>query len=305
MTSKVLANTSCLRRRSLELFTLALACAVAFWPRLTHASDLEEQLKAKYQNQVLTLRHFYEGSTLHFDSGGHLVGEAAIGSWTVDGQIDVTEVHLDGQTIQLKGKRRRLVADPPSGQMKDVLATTASDAPGQWFRPFSGKRRREFEKKAQIEVDLDLTSIPKDEPVVTSAVNAVFLPLGGDFAEVVPEFWKDVVLKQEGKLPAPAPASGVYNVGGGSRVSPPRAISAPDPKYSEVARQIGFEGTAVLSLILTPQGTAQDIRVVKPLGLGLDEEAVRAVSSWEFEPARKDGNPVSVHINVEVTFRLY
>jgi outer membrane biosynthesis protein TonB len=47
------------------------------------------------------------------------------------------------------------------------------------------------------------------------------------------------------------------------------------------------------------------VTVVKPLGLGLDEEAVHAVTSWTFTPSQKDGSAVAVQINVEVTFRLY
>ena len=292
-------------RRRLQVFVLAITCAVAFWPRLTHASDLEEQVRTKYQNQVLTLRRFYEGNKLHFDSSGHLVGKAAIGPWTLDGQIDVTEVHLLGQTLQLKGKRLRLVADPSSHNLRDALAVAAGDPLSKEFRQFGGKNWQKFAKSAQIDFGLELALVPQHASEVTSAMNAVFLSSGEELADIVPEFWKGFVLKQEGRPPTNELASGPYELGKRMGVSPPRAVSAPDPKYSEVARQIGFEGTTVLSLIVTPEGTARDIKVVKPLGLGLDEEAVKAVSTWRFAPARKDGNPVAVPINVEVTFRLY
>jgi len=39
--------------------------------------------------------------------------------------------------------------------------------------------------------------------------------------------------------------------------------------------------------------------------MGLDEKAIEAVRTWQFEPARKNGQPVAVQINVEVSFRLY
>ena len=39
--------------------------------------------------------------------------------------------------------------------------------------------------------------------------------------------------------------------------------------------------------------------------MGLDEKAVEAIRRWRFEPARKDGVPVAVQINVEINFRLY
>ncbi len=96
---------------------------------------------------------------------------------------------------------------------------------------------------------------------------------------------------------------GPYRVGGG--VSAPRALYAPDPEYSEEARKAKFQGTVVLWVVVGPDGRPRDIRVQRTLGMGLDEKAVQAVRTWTFEPARKDGQPVAVQINIEVNFRLY
>ena len=96
---------------------------------------------------------------------------------------------------------------------------------------------------------------------------------------------------------------GAFRVGGG--VSAPKAIYAPDPEYSEEARKVKHMGTVVLWLIVGPDGKPRDIRVLRTLGLGLDEKAMEAVKNWRFEPAYKDGKPVAVQINVEVNFHLY
>ncbi len=96
---------------------------------------------------------------------------------------------------------------------------------------------------------------------------------------------------------------GPYKVGGG--VSAPRPIYAPDPEYSEEARKAKYQGTVVLWLVVGPDGRPRDIRIARSVGLGLDEKAMEAVRTWRFEPARKDGQPVAVQINVEVSFRLY
>ena len=95
----------------------------------------------------------------------------------------------------------------------------------------------------------------------------------------------------------------LFHVGGG--VSAPKAIYSPDPEYSEEARKAKYQGTCVLWLIVGPDGRPRDIRVARTLGLGLDEKAIEAVKNWRFEPAMKDGKPVAVPINVEVSFRLY
>src|ERR1051326_2316753 len=96
---------------------------------------------------------------------------------------------------------------------------------------------------------------------------------------------------------------GAYRVGGG--VSAPRATFSPDPEYSEEARKAKYQGTVVLWVVVGPDGRPHDIRVQRTLGMGLDEKAIEAVRQWKFEPAKKDGNPVAVQINVEVNFRLY
>jgi TonB family protein len=96
---------------------------------------------------------------------------------------------------------------------------------------------------------------------------------------------------------------GIYRVGGG--VSAPRAIYSPDPEYSEEARKAKYQGTVVLWMIVDADGRPRDIKVMRSVGLGLDEKAIEAVKTWKFEPAHKDGHAVAVQISVEVDFRLY
>jgi TonB family protein len=96
---------------------------------------------------------------------------------------------------------------------------------------------------------------------------------------------------------------GVFKVGGG--ISAPQAISTPDPEYTEEARNAKTQGTCVLWMIVDDQGHPHDIRVTRGLGFGLDARAIEAVKQWRFQPAMKDGRPVSVQISVQVGFRLY
>jgi protein TonB len=96
---------------------------------------------------------------------------------------------------------------------------------------------------------------------------------------------------------------GAYRVGGG--VTAPRVIFAPDPEFSEEARKAKFQGTVVLYLVVGIDGRAHEVRIIRSLGMGLDEKALEAIGQWKFEPGRKDGNPVAVLVNVEVSFRLY
>lgn len=83
---------------------------------------------------------------------------------------------------------------------------------------------------------------------------------------------------------------GVFRVGGG--VSPPHAIYSPEPEYSEEASQAKPEGTCVLSLIVGVDGKAHVIKVVTPLGKGLDEKAINAVNTWNLSQERRAACPL-------------
>ncbi len=95
---------------------------------------------------------------------------------------------------------------------------------------------------------------------------------------------------------------GVFRVGGG--VTAPRLTYKVEPEYSEEARKAKYQGTVVLAVEVWPDGGAHNIRVLRSLGLGLDEKAIQAVEKWKFVPGKKEGKPVRVAATIEVNFRL-
>jgi len=95
---------------------------------------------------------------------------------------------------------------------------------------------------------------------------------------------------------------GVFRVGGG--VSAPVVLYKIDPEYSEEARKAKYSGTVVLYIEVDTGGRARNLRVIKGIGLGLDEKAIEAVNKWKFKPGMKDGKPVIVAAQIEVNFRL-
>jgi TonB family protein len=121
----------------------------------------------------------------------------------------------------------------------------------------------------------------------------------GGFA-VSPDIKKESGTNPEAKAPARARP---LQVGGG--VTEPVPIEKPDPSYSEKARKARYQGTVVLWIVVDAQGDVEQQTVVKPLGLGLDERALRTVRTWKFKPAARNGTPVPVRVMVEVSFRLF
>jgi protein TonB len=92
-------------------------------------------------------------------------------------------------------------------------------------------------------------------------------------------------------------------VGGG--VSAPVALNQVEAEFSDEARRAKYQGICIVSLIVDAQGNPQNPRVVRALGMGLDEKAIEAVKKYKFKPAMKGSQPVPVMISVEVNFRLY
>ena len=95
---------------------------------------------------------------------------------------------------------------------------------------------------------------------------------------------------------------GIYTIGAG--VTPPVVITRVDPEFSEEARKAKFSGTVRLEVIVDTEGRVRGIRVVKSVGMGLDEKAVEAVSRWKFKPGTRAGQPVNVRALFEVSFHL-
>jgi TonB family protein len=103
------------------------------------------------------------------------------------------------------------------------------------------------------------------------------------------------------KRPA-AFAPSAFHVGG--QVTAPRILSKVEPQYSEEARKGKLQGTIQLSVVIDATGAPTQIAVLRPLGMGLDEAAIAAVSQWKFAPGTKNGTAVPVISQIETTFHL-
>jgi protein TonB len=97
------------------------------------------------------------------------------------------------------------------------------------------------------------------------------------------------------------PGSG-GNTGGG--VSRPVVLYQVEPEFSEEARKAKFSGNVEVYIWVDTDGKPSHIRVVRGVGMGLDEKAVEAVRQYRFKPAMKDGKPVQVDLYIDVNFQI-
>ena len=114
----------------------------------------------------------------------------------------------------------------------------------------------------------------------------------------------DFRLPVESRPSAKTTVSEVFRLGPSSGITPPRIISRVEPVYTEQARKAHLQGTIVLYVEVTPEGQLQNVQLLQGLGMGVDELAVERISQWRFEPATKEGKPVTVVILVEANFSL-
>jgi TonB family protein len=88
-------------------------------------------------------------------------------------------------------------------------------------------------------------------------------------------------------------------------LTPLKILAKPRAMYTDEARMAGVQGVIRVLVGFSEKGTIEHVLVIKPLGFGLDREAVRAVSNMKFEPAKRNGVPVSIVRVVEYSFTLY
>jgi len=96
---------------------------------------------------------------------------------------------------------------------------------------------------------------------------------------------------------------GVMHVGGS--VKPPVLTFSVDPEFSEEARKAKFSGNVQVYLYVDEQGNPSHVRVVRGVGMGLDEKAVEAVRQYKFKPAMQNGKPVKVDLYIDVNFQIF
>ena len=94
----------------------------------------------------------------------------------------------------------------------------------------------------------------------------------------------------------------VYKMADG--ITPPKLLKKVEPKYTPEAKDAKIEGAVVLKVVVTTEGKADNIEVVKGIDPSLDQSAMDAVAQWVFQPGTKDGQPVNVSATIEINFRI-
>ena len=91
----------------------------------------------------------------------------------------------------------------------------------------------------------------------------------------------------------------------GSGALPPELLHSEKPDYTSAAMLAKIQGQVELEVVVQADGTVGDVRIVRALGYGLDEQAIRAGRLWRFRPATLDGEPIAMIVTLVLSFRLH
>lgn len=227
-----------------------------------------------------------------------MASDATPGDWTVDGFVRITDLQLSRKGLTLRGTR--------------LPAAVYADKGFEFVKEGKG---------ATVEIDALLDSGNVTFEQANAVLSKIFLTASDHLEEVVPDYWKPCFTRafaggQAGCRISPEllVVPGVSNLVAKSPepmpgtlrgTKPPRVLQHQEPAFTEFARRVKVQGTVSLRLAVDATGVPNNIRIIVPVGCGLDEQARRTVAGWRFSPAERDGQPVTSEIAVEVNFHLY
>lgn len=86
-------------------------------------------------------------------------------------------------------------------------------------------------------------------------------------------------------------------------IKPPKATSAPDPKFPDLPPDAEPHGTVIMLVGVNAKGHVGAVRVLRSDEKAFEQSALETVKKWKFKPAEKGGQPVPVQVTVEMKFK--
>ena len=269
---------------------LGLVCLGSFSEARAARPDTSSSGQAIAERLIgkpLFLRGFWASDDLKFNADGQPATPVQTLPFTESG-IDVRSVRVEGQSLIIEGQRMALVFLPDE-QMRRVAART-----------------EQYTGAIRLEIQGDGTGD------YGKALESIFASDLADLTPSLPPYWQTYAAKHftSGENSAPvrqdvsesvASADRPMHVGGD--VAPPTLLRTVNPTFTELATAQKFNGNVKLYLWFNSDGTVSHVSVAKPAGLGLDEAAVAAVKKYQFAPATRGGDAVTVDLYLNVSFQ--
>ena len=284
----------------------------------------DDVLRLRLTGKTLYLRGGYLENVLDFDENGNLIGHSPQGSYTLC-LIQIDRIRLTRHKVLLTGARYGL----------HFLGATPNEDPARVFdtvnitpkkKPLRISIAREIVVKPKKKKGgKDSSSGPADSApppdsadtsgavttttspahaaqLLSAALDVIFAPgLDDHLIASLPDFWQLYYRAAQTEFQPGDPSV----LRQSSVDQKARLLAKVEPPSNEYAQSNGIAGMALYHVVLGADGHPQQIAVGRPIGFGLDENAVDAIRKAAFQPALKDGKPVPVLLDVLVQFRIY
>jgi len=294
-----------------HFLVLEVLVVVSLVPTSVAGSTLEDDLAHIFVGRSFTIRNFYRGSHLEYQSDGKLAGKAESGYWSRDGMVEFSSVRISPDNkLTMQGKRTCILLDTHQGEFSNV--TTGDNV--------------------VIEVQLSPDQL-KFQSII-SVLQKILLNDHDRLSDLVPSYWANCVSKKVDRRDknspweclgsrnqgapdfagkklnwdTPLPDNSLHN---GMQmytlvhniayleedgVTTPRLQVGKDPIFQWEQRRKTLDSiTLVLSFDVDGDGKPTNIMIVSPVGMGLDDEAAEALAAWKFAPGKRLSRPCVVH----------
>jgi TonB family protein len=304
----------------------------------------ENELRQQLLGKTFYLRTGYLDNTLRFDEKGKLDGTSPKAPYTLS-LVEITHVRLGHHRLEIEAVRYGLhflgasaTEDQTTAVDKVRLTTKKKPLVITIDREEVAKPKKEKEKKEKhrgpqpVEGSVQAqaapgpaaatpnpAAVPGEETrrhhamteseasangELAQALDAVFATgIDDRMIATLPDYWR-LFYKSIAEHRTYKPADpGVLRQSEVDQKA--KLITAVDPPSNEFAQKNGVAGMAMYHVVVGTDGKAREVAVGRPIGFGLDENAVKSIQQAKFEPAAKGGQPVPVMLDLLVQFRIY
>lgn len=282
------------RLHAVVVGSLFLAAALGAFAADTQTGG--QAIAERLIGKQLFLRGFWADENLKFNGQGQIQSSADTVPFTESG-IDVRSVRFDGNSLIIEGQRMALEF-LPDDEIRRVPAKTEQD-PGAITLQIQADPSGSYDHALNAIFASDLASLAPSLPSYWQAYALQhFLPISSTAT-----LQKESYAKPSSADENAAPPSDERAMHVGGSVKPPTLIHAYNPAFTDLANAQKFSGSVKLYLWFDSDGKVSHVSIARPAGLGLDEAAIAAVEQYQFQPATKDGAPVTVDLYLDVSFK--
>ena len=217
-------------------------------------------------------------------------------------------IAIDRQLVETPKKKKEKAAPTTAKSDAGANGTEAAAAPAS-DAPNPAPPPQEQAAVSDPQTEKDQIDAPTTDPrqaaaLLRSAFNRIFAPaLDATMIAQMPDYWQYFYQAQKDHHSMEPTDPAIVRPGPG--VDGPKLVKNLVATSNDYAQRSEVAGVASYKVILDPQGKPIGVAVYRPIGFGLDENAVNAIRKSTFTGATKDGKPVSTVIDMWVNFRIY